>query len=107
MPTLFPPPPWSAKCVRFSAPIPAWPPALYAAGLAGAALLGLNAPLYRFFQRKRGWRFALRTVPWHWLYYLYGSAAFAYVRLADRHYSAPPPRLMMGEANNTPQTHEP
>ena len=106
MPTPFQPPPLSAKCARFSVPILAWPPALYAAGLAGAALLGLNAPLYRFFQRKRGWRFALRTVLWHWLYYLYGSAAFAYVRLADRHYSEPPPRLMMGEANHTPPTHE-
>jgi GT2 family glycosyltransferase len=83
---------------------PAWPPALYAAGLAGAALLGLNAPLYRFFQRQRGWRFALRTVPWHWLYYLYGSAAFAYVWLVEHHHRAPPPRRM-GEASNTSPPH--
>lgn len=43
----------------------------------GAMLLVLNAPLYRFFYRKRGIRFALRAIPWHWFYYLYSSIAFA------------------------------
>jgi hypothetical protein len=73
---------WALLAALAAAPF--WPASLYAAGLAGVALLGLNAPLYRFFRRKRGLRFALRTVPWHWLYYLYGSAAFAYVLLAER-----------------------
>ncbi len=41
------------------------------------ALLALNAPLYRFFWRKRGLRFALQTIPWHWFYYLYSGLAFA------------------------------
>lgn len=40
-------------------------------------LLALNAPLYRFFWRKRGLWFAIRTIPWHWLYYLYSGVAFA------------------------------
>ncbi len=43
----------------------------------GVLLLFLNAPLYRFFYRKRGIRFALQAVPWHWFYYLYSSIAFA------------------------------
>jgi len=45
------------------------------AGLAAAAvatlLIYLNRDFYRFFARKRGWLFAIRTVPLHWLYYLY------------------------------------
>ncbi|MGZ8218264.1 glycosyltransferase family 2 protein [Methylomagnum sp.] len=63
--------------------------AAYVAGAAGAGLLWLNAPLYRFFQRQRGWRFAARVIPWHWLYYLYGSAAFAFVLVAERIKSLP------------------
>lgn len=54
-----------------------WPGSLAAAGLLMLLLLALNAPLYRFFQRKRGLRFALKTIPWHWLYYLYSGLAFA------------------------------
>lgn len=40
-------------------------------------LLALNAPVYRFFCHKRGKKFALKTIPWHWLYYLYSGLAFA------------------------------
>ena len=54
-----------------------WLGSLAVAAAAGAALLGLNAPLYRFFLKKRGLWFAVRTVPWHWLYYLYSGLAFA------------------------------
>lgn len=57
------------------------PPFRDATALAGMAFLYLNAPLYRFFWRKRGLGFALRAVPWHWLYYLYSSVAFAFVWL--------------------------
>lgn len=46
------------------------------AGLVGA-LVELNAPVYAFFRRKRGLIFALRVLPWHWLYYLYSGLAFA------------------------------
>lgn len=56
-----------------------WPLLWYGAVAAAVGLLGLNAPLYRFFQQKRGWLFTLGVLPWHWLYYLYSSAAFAWV----------------------------
>ncbi|MGB3311755.1 MAG: glycosyltransferase [Nodosilinea sp.] len=41
-------------------------------------LLVINQRVYRFFWHKRGAMFALRVIPWHWLYFLYGGAAFAY-----------------------------
>ena len=41
-----------------------------------AALLLLDAPLYRFFHRRGGLGFAAGCVAWHWLYYLYSSATF-------------------------------
>ncbi len=46
-------------------------------------LVWLNAPLYRFFQRKRGWWFALRVIPWHWLYYTYSGLGFVWGTLAS------------------------
>jgi glycosyltransferase involved in cell wall biosynthesis len=54
-----------------------WPSFSVIAGTLSLALLMLNAPLYHFFQRKRGLRFAIQTIPWHWLYYLYSGLAFA------------------------------
>ena len=42
------------------------------------ALLVINQRVYRFFWQKRGPLFALRVIPWHWFYFLYGGAAFAY-----------------------------
>lgn len=50
---------------------------LVAAGACAAALLWLNRSLYAFFGRKRGPWFAARAVAMHWLYFLYGGAAFA------------------------------
>jgi glycosyltransferase involved in cell wall biosynthesis len=55
----------------------AWPALFLVAGGAALLLLVLNARLYRFFQQKRGLWFALRTIPWHWLYFLYSGLAFA------------------------------
>lgn len=40
------------------------------------ALLFLNLPVYYFFWRKRGMRFALQVIPWHWFYYFYSGLAF-------------------------------
>jgi glycosyltransferase involved in cell wall biosynthesis len=54
-----------------------WSGFLIFAGVAALLLLALNAPLYRFFRRKRGLWFALQSIPWHWLYYLYSGLAFA------------------------------
>ena len=53
-----------------------WLGFLAVAGAAAALLLAVNAPLYLFFRRKRGLWFAMKTVPWHWLYYLYSGLAF-------------------------------
>jgi glycosyltransferase involved in cell wall biosynthesis len=41
------------------------------------ALLALNWSVYRFFYHKRGLLFALRVIPWHWLYYSYSGLSFA------------------------------
>jgi glycosyltransferase involved in cell wall biosynthesis len=40
-------------------------------------LLWLNHRLYRFFMVKRGFGFALKTIPWHWFYFLYSGIAFS------------------------------
>lgn len=45
--------------------------------ICAAGLLSLNWPLYRFFYVKRGLPFALKSLPWHWLYFLYGGLGFA------------------------------
>lgn len=73
---------WAGLATAAAAPVR--PEAAYMAVAAGLGLLCLNAPLYRFFLRRRGWLFALGAIPWHWLYFLYGSAAFAYVLLGAR-----------------------
>lgn len=53
-----------------------WPALLWIGFACAVALLGLNMPLYRFFARQRGVRFALAAIPWHWLYYWYSGLAF-------------------------------
>ena len=40
-------------------------------------LLSLNAGLVLFFRNKGGWRFALKAMAWHYLYFLYSGFAFA------------------------------
>ncbi len=55
-----------------------WQPlTLAAAGVMALMLLILNAPLYRFFLRKRGFQFTIQSIPWHWLYFVYSGVAFA------------------------------
>jgi len=41
------------------------------------ALLALNWDIYRFFKNKRGPGFALKTIPWYWLYFFYSGLAFS------------------------------
>ena len=53
-----------------------WRGSLVIAGGVILALVILNAPVYRFFRRKRGLRFALKVIPWHWLYFFYSGLAF-------------------------------
>jgi len=52
---------------------------LAAAVLIGILLLALNRRVYRFFLGKRGLWFAMRVVPTHWAYYLYGGITFLVV----------------------------
>ena len=40
------------------------------------SLLWINRDFYRFLARKKGYWFAARAVPLHWLYYFYSGAAF-------------------------------
>jgi glycosyltransferase involved in cell wall biosynthesis len=40
-------------------------------------LLLINQDLYRFFYKKRGFYFAIKTIPWHWAYFFYSGLAFA------------------------------
>jgi glycosyltransferase involved in cell wall biosynthesis len=54
-----------------------WPFLLVVAVFLLLALLALNAPLYRFFKRKRGVGFTVKSIAWHWVYYFYGGLAFA------------------------------
>ncbi len=54
-----------------------WTNLVNVAVILGLALLVLNLPVYQFFQQKRGIWFALQTIPWHWLYFLYSGLAFA------------------------------
>ena len=44
--------------------------------LAALMLIWLNWPFYQFLGNKRGLRFALMALPWHWLYFLYSGASF-------------------------------
>lgn len=41
-------------------------------------LIIINRKVYQFFHQKRGLLFTLRTIPWHWLYFVYGGASFAF-----------------------------
>jgi glycosyltransferase involved in cell wall biosynthesis len=50
---------------------------LVLASLLALPLVIINAPLYRFFGRKHGVLFAIKTIPWHWLYYFYSGLGFA------------------------------
>jgi hypothetical protein len=50
---------------------------LVLASLLAIPLVAINAQLYKFFREKHGIIFALKTIPWHWLFYFYSGLAFA------------------------------
>ncbi len=54
-----------------------WPALWSVAGLSVLGLLALNIDFYRFLAQQRGLGFALRAIPWHWLYFGYSGLAFA------------------------------
>jgi hypothetical protein len=64
----------------------------------GLVLFILNVRLYQFFLEKRGLRFSVQAIPWHWLYFLYSGAAFAIgtlCHLADRDRGIGKPGLLL------------
>ena len=56
-----------------------WPVSAAAAIPGICLLLGVNFSFYRLVNRRRGLGFALKSVPLHWLYYLYSGLAFLVV----------------------------
>lgn len=54
-----------------------WSGFLAIAGVLSLILLAINAPVYQFFLQKRGLRFTLQVIPWHWFYFLYSGLSFA------------------------------
>lgn len=42
----------------------------------GGGLVLLNLDIYRFFKNKKGIKFSLMVIPWHWLYFFYSGLAF-------------------------------
>lgn len=53
-----------------------FPRLLYVSAFSAIVLLVLNRGLYSFFREKRGLLFAVKAIPWHWLYYLYSGLGF-------------------------------
>lgn len=70
---------------------------LILASLLGIALAAINLPVYQFFRQKRGWLFAVQTVPWHWLYFFYSG--LAYVVTLVRHQLRP---ILPGRPSQSP-----
>lgn len=56
--------------------MPVWHPLSWLALFCAVNLLWLNRAVYQFFHQKRGLKFAVGTVFWHWLYYAYSGLAF-------------------------------
>jgi hypothetical protein len=63
------------------------------AGLAVAILLSLNRDFYRFLTHKRGIRFTLLAMPWHWLYFLYSGFCFGVCLLWYQFFKNKPDRF--------------
>lgn len=62
-----------------TAGLASWRSASWAIALLCAlGLLLINLPVYRFFYQKHGSLFALKTIPWHWLYFFYSGLVYAY-----------------------------
>lgn len=54
-------------------------------GIVLGLFLFLNYPLYYFFHQKRGKRFLLKALPWHWLFYVISGLGFILGHIS--HYS--------------------
>jgi len=54
-----------------------WFPSSAIAVILAITLLVINRFVYQFFLSHKGYVFALKVIPWHWLYYFYSGLAFA------------------------------
>jgi GT2 family glycosyltransferase len=54
-----------------------WPPLLGASAVAILLMVGLNAPLFRFYLRERGVLFAVGAIPLYWVFMLICGLGFA------------------------------
>jgi GT2 family glycosyltransferase len=55
-----------------------WLPWLFPVALVMmVGLILIHWDFYRFFKVKRDWAFAVKTIPWHWFYFLYSGLAFS------------------------------
>jgi len=54
-----------------------WPPLFVACAAAIVLMVAVNASLFRFFGRQRGWLFALAVLPLYWVYLLTCGLGFA------------------------------
>lgn len=79
-----------------------WPGLFILVGLLIVLLLMLNARLYRFFWRKRGLRFAVQAMPWHWFYFFYSGLAFALGTARHLIYGPGPPRASWSTHSGKP-----
>jgi len=53
-----------------------WNSSLIGIPILATVLFFINLSVYQFFYVKKGFWFAVKTVFWHWLYFLYGGVAF-------------------------------
>ncbi len=63
---------------------PGWKTVAALIVIIAALLVGLNLRLYRWFAQRRGVRFAVGVVLFHWLYYFYSGVTFAVCALLYR-----------------------
>ncbi|HIK19398.1 MAG TPA: glycosyltransferase family 2 protein [Leptolyngbyaceae cyanobacterium M33_DOE_097] len=54
-----------------------WNSSLIGVPILATVLFVINLSVYQFFYFKKGLWFAIKTIFWHWLYFLYGGVAFA------------------------------
>lgn len=47
-------------------------------------LLTLNSSFYRFLADKKGLRFMVQALPWHWLYFTYSGLCFGFIWLSSK-----------------------
>ncbi len=60
-----------------------------------AGLIGLNQDIYRFFYNQRGVSFTLKSMAYHWLFYVYSGVAYAIGQARHRFVAKPSRQALM------------